>query len=152
MTKNVSRKATIEERQSKDRQVLLDALREMPIIQVACKRASISRATYYRWRNEDREFRRAVEEAINEGVLFINDMSESQVITLIKEKKMPAITLWLKHNNERYGAKIRSHALVGELLNSADPQYQKHWGELQKVAEEYEQELRKTIIEKIHEN
>lgn len=98
----------IEERQEKDKQALLEALREMPIIQVACKKVGISRATYYRWRNEDKDFFRQTEEALAQGIEFINDMSESQLITLIREKKMPAISLWLKHNNARYGAKIKA--------------------------------------------
>lgn len=151
MTKLTNNPA-VDERQEKDKQGLLDALREMPIIQIACRKTGVSRSSFYRWRREDREFRQRSGEAMAQGIEFINDMSESQLITLIREKKLPAIALWLKHNNERYGAKLKSHALVGELLNSADPQYQKHWDELQKVAEEYEEELRKTIIEKIHEN
>lgn len=142
----------VEERQENEKQALLDVLREMPIIQIACRKTGVSRSSFYRWRREDKGFRQRSGEAMAQGVEFINDLSEAQIITLIREKKMPAITLWLKHNNERYGAKIRSHALVSELLNSADPQYQKHWDELQKVAEEYEEELRKTLIEKIHEN
>ncbi len=95
----------VEERTEKDKLALLETLKEMPIIQVACKRAGISRATYYRWRNEDEEFARASEGSFKEGVEFINDMSESQIIQLIKEKKLPAIALWLKNNNPRYGAK-----------------------------------------------
>src|SRR3989338_4153209 len=98
---------TIEERQEKDKTALLEALKEMPIVQIACKKAGISRATYYRWRKEDKEFLRRSEDCLNQGIEFINDMSESQLITLIKEKKMPAISMWLKHNNTRYGAKIR---------------------------------------------
>ena len=98
---------TIEERQEKDKTALLEALKEMPIVQIACKKVAISRATYYRWRKEDKEFLRRSEDCLNQGIEFINDMSESQLITLIKEKKMPAISMWLKHNNTRYGAKIR---------------------------------------------
>jgi len=96
----------IEERQTEDKIKLLECLREMPIVQVACKKAGVSRATYYRWRNEDEEFARASENSFKEGVDFINDMSESQIIQLIKEKKLPAIALWLKHNNPRYGGKM----------------------------------------------
>ena len=109
--------ASVEERQQKDKEVLIETLKEMPIIQVACKRAGISRATYYRWRSEDKNFRRTSEDAMEQGYAFINDMSESQVITLIKEKKMPAITLWLKHHHARYGAKSQSYT---SLSSSAE--------------------------------
>ena len=98
-------KTKIEERQEKEKSSLLAVLKEMPIVEVACKKSGISRATYYRWRNEDEEFARASENSLKEGVDFINDMSESQIIQLIKEKKLPAIALWLKHNNPRYGGK-----------------------------------------------
>src|SRR3989344_3629122 len=99
---------TIEERQDKEKQAVIDALKEMPIIQVACKRANISRATYYRWRKEDKNFLRQSEDAMGQGFEFINDMSESQIVTLIKEKKLQAIVIWLKHHHPRYGSKVRS--------------------------------------------
>ena len=99
---------TIEKRQNKEKQDLLEMLKEMPIIQVACKKAGVGRATYYRWRKEDRMFSRQSEDALAQGIEFINDMSESQLILMIKEKKMPAIALWLKHNHPRYGSKQRA--------------------------------------------
>lgn len=96
---------TIEERQGETKQALIEILKEMPVIQVACKKVGIGRATYYRWLKEDNGFARLAKEALSEGVEYINDMSESQVIQLIKDKKMPAITLWLKNNSPRYGKK-----------------------------------------------
>ena len=103
---------TIEERQDKDKQATMEALKEMPVVQMACRKAGISRATYYRWRKEDKNFLRQCEDAMNQGIEFINDMSESQLITLIREKKMPAIALWLKHNHARYGSKTRSYTPI----------------------------------------
>ncbi len=103
---------TVEERQEKDKQVLIEALKEMPIIQIACKKAGISRATYYRWRKEDKNFIRQGEDALAYGIEFINDMSESQLITLIKEKKMPAINLWLKHSHPRFSDKAKTYTQI----------------------------------------
>ena len=103
----------IENRQQKERQALIEALKEMPIVQVACKRVGVSRATYYRWRKEDMHFYEQSEEALSEGIEYINDMSESQLVTLIKEKKMPAIAMWLRHNHMRYGSKGRTHTHIG---------------------------------------
>jgi transposase-like protein len=104
--------STTEERKESDKQSLVETLKEMPIIQIACKKSGISRATYYRWRQEDKNFLRQSEDAMAQGFEFINDMSESQVVTLIKEKKLPAIALWLKHHHPRYGSKIRSYSPV----------------------------------------
>ena len=102
METNNSYNQTIQQRQTKNKQALVAIFKEMPIIEVAVKRASISRDTYYRWRQDDKEFLQQSQDAISQGIEFINDMSESQLITLIREKKMPAIALWLKHNNSRY--------------------------------------------------
>ncbi len=104
MTKDTYQK-TIDKRLKDDKQKLVDTLRELPIVMAACKRAGVSRDTYYRWRREDNEFRRDSDDALSQGVEFINDMSEAQVIQLIKEGKLPAIALWLKHNHPRYGGK-----------------------------------------------
>ena len=95
-------------RQDADKNALLAVLKEMPIVQVACKKCGVSRATYYRWRQDDRMFLRQSNDALAQGIDFINDMSESQLITMIKEKRMPAIAMWLKHNNVRYGGKHQS--------------------------------------------
>ena len=109
---------TVEDRQIKFKEALINALREMPIIAVAVKKAGVSRDAYYRWGREDKIFRRQAEDALSQGIEFINDMSESQLITLIKEKKMPAIAMWLRNNNPRYGSKGRQYtpiALTEEL-------------------------------------
>jgi hypothetical protein len=103
---------TIEERQEKDKQALVDTLKEMPIIQVACKKAGISRATYYRWRTDDKNFKRQSESAMGQGFEYINDMSESQVVALIREKKLPAIILWLRHHHPRYGSKTAAYTPI----------------------------------------
>ena len=139
---------TIEERQAKDKQTLTETLKELPIVQIACKKSGISRATYYRWRKEDSNFLSQSENALTQGIDFINDMSESQLITLIKEKKMTAIAMWLKYNNPRYasGSKSQRAVISAQNVNPNDPQQQK----LKKVAEVYEEELRKTIIEEIN--
>ena len=100
---------SVDERRVEDKQKLCDALKEMPIIQIACKKAGVSRPTYYRWRQEDKAFRRQAAEAMNQGVEFINDMSESQIISFIKDKKLQAMALWLKHNHPKYGAKVKEY-------------------------------------------
>jgi hypothetical protein len=37
---------------------------------------------------------------------LVNDMSESQLLTLIKEKNYPAISFWLRHRNDNYKNKL----------------------------------------------
>ncbi len=106
MDENKTTNPDIAERIAKDKQSLIDALKEMPIVITACKKAGVSHATYYRWRKEDQRFRQMAEDAAFQGVELVNDITEAQLISLVKEKKMPAISLWLKNHHERYGAKV----------------------------------------------
>ena len=84
----------------------LDELRKVPIVQVACEKTGLSRNSVYRWRKEDKEFLKKMDDALAEGVALVNDMSESQLLTLIKEKNYPAISFWLKHRNDNYKNKL----------------------------------------------
>jgi hypothetical protein len=93
-------------KKSKVTQQFLDELRKVPIVQVACEKTGISRNSVYRWRRDDKKFATQMDDAMADGVAFVNDMSESQLLTLIKEKNWPAISFWLKHRNENYKNKI----------------------------------------------
>lgn len=101
---------TIIKRQVKRKKLLLDLLKKTPIIQFACEKSGVSRATYYRWRQEDKEFVELSNQALSEGILLINDMAEAQLISLIKEKNVPALFFWLKHHHYTYSPKIEISA------------------------------------------
>jgi hypothetical protein len=81
-------------------------LMKVPIVQVACEKTGLSRNSIYRWRKDDPSFAKKMDEAIAEGVALVNDMSESQLLTLIKEKNYPAISFWLRHRNANYKDKL----------------------------------------------
>ena len=83
-----------------------EELRKIPIIQVACEKTGLSRNSVYRWKKEDKEFSQKMDEAMTDGVAFVNDMSESQLLTMIKEKNWSAISFWLRHRNNNYKDKI----------------------------------------------
>jgi len=93
---------TKKESLKKDKERLLGHLKAVPIIEVACKKSNIARATYYRWRNEDKDFQRMADDALDEGIKLISDITESQLISLIKEKKFQAVQFWLRHNHPRF--------------------------------------------------
>lgn len=93
---------SVDQKIQKQKEVLLEHLRTFPVVEVACKKGGISRATFYRWCNEDEEFKTNVESAKVDGVENINDMSEAQLIVLIREKKYQAIAMWLRHNHHRF--------------------------------------------------
>ena len=103
---------TKKESLKKDKERILNHLRSVPIIEVACKKTNIARATYYRWRNEDQEFSRLSDDALDEGIKLINDMTESQLISLIKDKKFQAVQFWLRHNHSRFLLKEKEGSLL----------------------------------------
>lgn len=81
-------------------------LAKVPIVQVACEKTGVSRNSVYRWRKEDKKFQQKMDTALVEGVALVNDMSETQMLTMIKEKNWPAISFWLRHRNDNYKDKI----------------------------------------------
>jgi hypothetical protein len=101
-------------RQPKIKEALVEQLKRIPIIQISCERAGVSRASFYRWRDEDEEFKKAIEKALSEGEAYINDMSESQMISLIKDKNWPAISFWLRHHHPKYVQRIEISANISQ--------------------------------------
>ena len=90
----------------------LEQLRKIPIIQVACEKVGLSRTTIYRWKDEDEEFKKDMEKALAEGESFVNDMSESQVLALIKDQNWSAISFWLKHHHPAYRNRVEVTAVA----------------------------------------
>ncbi len=42
-------------------------LKKTPIVQVACERSSVGRATYYRWKKDDADFAKQADEALDQS-------------------------------------------------------------------------------------
>ena len=71
----------IQKRIIKQKENLLETLSKYPIIQVACEKSGISRATYYRWCDEDDVFFEKAQTQLQKGKDLVNDMAESNIIT-----------------------------------------------------------------------
>lgn len=97
---------TIQKRISNDKQKLIDQIKQLPIIQVACQKCGTGRATYYRWRKEDKEFCKLADQALYEGKLLINDLAESKLLSAIQDQNMTGIIFWLKHNHPQYTTRV----------------------------------------------
>lgn len=93
-------------KKNKVAEMFLEQLKRVPIVQVACEKSGVSRNSVYRWRNEDPKFRTDMEAALAEGEALVNDMTESHLISLIKEKNYPAISFWLRHRNPKFKDKL----------------------------------------------
>lgn len=100
----------------------LDQLRKVPIVQVACEKVGVSRNSVYRWKNTDKKFLEQMGAALVEGEELINDMSESQILTLIREKSWPAISFWLKHRNPKFRERVEVNATIREQQDSLTPE------------------------------
>lgn len=103
----MSKQQTIQIRQGLEKEALLQQLKKIPIVQVACEKAGVSRATYYRWRKDDEDFRKESNTALREGKELMNDLAESQLLTLIKNGHATSIFYWLNHNHKSYTNKLQ---------------------------------------------
>ncbi|MGH7175375.1 MAG: hypothetical protein ACREGR_03390, partial [Minisyncoccia bacterium] len=97
-------------------------LRKVPIVQVACEKLDLSRNSVYRWRKEDEEFAKAMDEALEEGEKLVNDMTESQLLSLIGEQHWPAISFWLRHRNAKFRDRLEVTAKVERVDKPLSPE------------------------------
>ncbi len=89
-----------------DKQKLLEELRNSYLVSNACRKLRISRSSFYRWRDMDKEFRKAAAKAQAEGRQYMNDMAESVVLYGIQKRDLKAATYFLSHNHSRYMNKL----------------------------------------------
>ena len=54
-----------------------------------------------------------MEEALAEGEALVNDMSESQLLTLIKEKNFSAVRFWLNRRHPKFKDKVEVTTKIG---------------------------------------
>lgn len=102
----MSRKDSIQARQGKIKDALLEQLKRTPTLETACQKVGVARATVYRWIAASKKFAKDIDEAQREGRLFMSDVAENQLFSLIGEKKIEAIRLYLTTHNPRYGNKL----------------------------------------------
>lgn len=101
--------------------MIIDQLKKTPIVQIACEKLGIARATFYRWKKEDQTFSRMADEALFEGVLLMNDMAESQLLTAIRDGDMTAIMFWLRCRHVAFSNKLELKATVEHKDRSLTP-------------------------------
>jgi hypothetical protein len=114
----MSRKDTIQARQNKLKEAFLEQLKRTPTIETACQKVGVARATVYRWINASKRFEKQVDEALIEGRTFMSDVAENQLFSLIGDKKIEAIRLYLSTHNARYSNKLE---LSGSVSNKDEP-------------------------------
>lgn len=95
--------------------LIIEQLKKTPIIQIACEKIGVSRATYYRWHKINKKFAKEADEALLSGKLLINDMAESQLLAAMKNQNLTAIIYWLNHNHQTYKNKVEISGTVKTL-------------------------------------
>jgi len=105
----------IQKRQSKEMKLLIDNLRKIPIVQVACEKTGVSRATFYRWHKSNSTFAKLADESINESVEIVNDMAEAKLVSSIRDGNMTAIVYWLKHRHKAYSNRVEVLGTLSHL-------------------------------------
>ena len=91
-----------EVRVKRQQEKLLEALAESGNVSFACKRAGVSRDTFYRWRKDNDEFADKAILAIGSGKEFVNDLAHSQLIRNIQNGDMGAIKFQLGNCHDDY--------------------------------------------------
>jgi len=114
----MTRKNTIKIRQSKVKEAFLEQLKRTPTIETSCQKIGVSRATVYRWINASKSFNKKVDDALTEGRAFMLDVAETQLFSLIGDKEMSAIRLYLSTHSPRYGNKLE---LSGTVSTKEEP-------------------------------
>jgi len=85
-----------------DKQKFLDKLEDMPIVSVVCRNVGISKASVYRWREEDSEFKKRFDRALKRGRETLVDHAESKLVKLVDKENLGAIKMVLEANSKRY--------------------------------------------------
>ncbi|KKU82237.1 MAG: hypothetical protein UY07_C0001G0023 [Parcubacteria group bacterium GW2011_GWA1_47_8] len=114
----MSRRDTIKARQNKLKKAFLEQLKRTPTIETSCQKVGIARATVYRWIKASGKFEKKVDEALVEGRTFMSDIAENQLFSLIGDKKIEAIRLYLSTHNSRYSNKLE---LSGSVSSKDEP-------------------------------
>jgi hypothetical protein len=81
---------------------LLSELEKTGIASNACSKLTIARSTYYRWYNDDIDFRMDADIAIEAGRANMVDFAESKLVQNMNEGSQRAVEFYLKHNDSRY--------------------------------------------------
>jgi hypothetical protein len=81
---------------------LLEELAKHGIVSVACKRAGLSKAQYYRWYKDDPTFKEAADEAHMLGAQEVNDLARSRLLQKIDQGESWAIRYHLSRRDGEY--------------------------------------------------
>ena len=109
-------------KKDKIKELFLEQVRRVPIILLACDKLKIGRTTVYSWKAKDKDFKKKLEDALSEGEENINEMSEVQLVSMIKEKNWQAVSFWLRHRHPKFKDKIEIDTTIRTQNNELTPE------------------------------
>ncbi|HAI98332.1 TPA: hypothetical protein DCL30_02165 [Candidatus Peribacteria bacterium] len=148
--RHVTHKAVVDARKAQEQALLLEQFRKMPIVQVVCEKAGISRATYYRWRKEDPAFAASADEALQDGTSLVSDMAESQLLSQIRDGNLGAVMYWLKHRNANYNNKLEVTAKIKTENEALTPEQEAAITEALRLASFSDEDISTSLPPNIH--
>lgn len=90
---------------------LIEALeRSLGVVTTACKQVNVARSTYYKWMEEDKEFKREVDDIANIAI----DFAESQLHKQIRDGNTSATIFYLKTKGKARGYVERQEIEMAE--------------------------------------
>lgn len=86
----------------KQKELFISILQKTPIILAACNGSKVSRASVYRWMNDDLEFKSLVDETIKLGLEDQCDIIERELFKKSRDGHFASIKYFLSKNHPKY--------------------------------------------------
>lgn len=99
---------------------LLKEIEKSGNVYLSCMKVGIDKATFYRWKKDDKQFSKKATEAVKRGRESNCDLAEHALMLNVKEKKMDAIKYVLSHQSKIYKPKDRKVFLVHSNTNNGE--------------------------------
>jgi hypothetical protein len=128
---------------------LITELEKNGNVYVACMKTNIHRSSFYRWKEEDKEFKKRADKSERIGRMNNCDIAELSLMMRVKEKDLGAIKYLLGHNHPVYKPK-RTDKGVTNVFHKRDlPKKQEE--ETAKRYNQAEQEMLQEYCDKMEE-
>jgi hypothetical protein len=94
------------------KQKLLNEISKFGNVYLSCLKMGVDKATYYRWKQQDKEFRKLANQAEKIGRENICDVAEHSLLKNVKDGNQRSIEYTLGHNSKRYKRKKEDVVIV----------------------------------------
>lgn len=126
---------------------LLKEIEKSGNVSLSCLKVGVDKATFYRWRKDDKQFSKKANEAIKRGRESNCDLAEHALMLKVKDKDLGAIKYQLSNNSPRYKPKIRKviveHSQMGQKKQELEEMKREHWNQIDEAHRNLVELLRK---------